>query len=1266
MILLALLLILAASVSVQASVYHDRVIHVHKNGNDGENCLMGQQASQPSPNQCCRNIEFVANKLQNRVSRNVTIILETKIRVKNAITFSNHEFLTIQGRGKGTTLNCNCDKSDSKGISFINIKSLKLTRSNIIECCGVLNYSNYELNAGVFIQDCSDITIENTQIRNNKYSNGLILVNPSDQVNIRKCKFSDNGVARSSNDISFSGAGLHIEFFLATVVIEISYCEFVKNKLPPQYRGNQDPVPLDVTKKREWNRQSTGGGMAILLLNGTNATRINVSNCHFVNNRARWGGGLCIYAQEETYNNTVFVTSSTFVNNSAEWGGGGVQIRLGELDEQSQNHIHFESVTFGRNYAFFGGGTSVSALLLSYVPKPGEILKFINCTWDRNGGHYSPAVDLSPYRFQQLRQGYSPIPLFKDIKVQNNYNNTSIKSMSHAIQGVFVVTRFTVHFQGSVQFEENWYTALHLTSGRAVFANCSVYFYGNRGIRGGAIAIHSFSALVVNDFSHFKFINNSAVRVGGGIYYAPIDQKECFIGQTCFLEYGGKENNISRRDISFEFDGNKAPLGGTSIYSESIHSCYYAYFEDNLTETSIKNLTKFFDLIGDFNFDTQNLNDTVLPLATAVRKVELNETSPLRTLPGKPLYFPLVMYDEFGTAVHSEIGLRVEDKEQVRLDNHFTVNYKTRVFGAVDQNATIVLSTPQQLCSIDYKINVMLLPCPPGFYYNQYFKRCWCSSDNKSHSYPAITKCDYVHFKAYIKSGYWVGYYPSHTKNESTLYTAFYPSIFNNSNTTGLLEITADSDGLSDFMCGSSREGILCGKCKGGYSAYYHSKKVTCGENGLCKFGIIFYILSDIIPTVIFFTVVITLGVSFSSGAMNAFVFFSQVVDVFSQDLIFSQSYSEAKVINMLQAGHKFIYGIFNIEFFSVFPFCLWEGATVLDALAFKYITTMFALVLITVIVIAMNFSLTSVRCLQICKAKKAFRWRKDSSVTHGISTFLIICYGQYTRVSFFILTTTYLQGKPGVKPIPVTYYGGLPYLSNAHLLYAVPAIICTALLVVLPPLLLLLYPLILHLLSLCGLSEHPVVNKTLQLLRINHLLPLFDSFQSCYKDKMRFYAGFYFLYRVAAFLAYMHSETLPPVFLALLILGIHSVLHPYKLWKHNAIDGLIFLDIAIINSITEMIKTSLITQNNNNHILQLKFVQLVFIYMPMIPLLLIILVKVGRKMKSFCRLSGQIREPSEEPSISLNRAREAESEITVPLAQLQVPLLNARFQYTL
>ena len=90
------------------------------------------------------------------------------------------------------------------------------------------------------------------------------------------------------------------------------------------------------------------------------------------------------------------------------------------------------------------------------------------------------------------------------------------------------------------------------------------------------------------------------------------------------------------------------------------------------------------------------------------------------------------------------------------------------------------------------------------------------------------------------------------------------------------------------------------------------------------------------------------------------------------------------------------------------------------------------------------------------------------------------------------------------------------------------------------------------------------------------------------------------------------------------------------------------------------MIKTSLITEGSSN-ILLLEFVQLAFIYLPMVSLLLIIL---GKRIKSVCQLSGQIREPSE-PSISVNRSREADRP-EMAVNQLQVPLLNVGFQYTL
>ena len=133
-------------------------------------------------------------------------------------------------------------------------------------------------------------------------------------------------------------------------------------------------------------------------------------------------------------------------------------------------------------------------------------------------------------------------------------------------------------------------------------------------------------------------------------------------------------------------------------------------------------------------------------------------------------------------------------------------------------------------------------------------------------------------------------------------------------------------------------------------------------------------------------------------------------------------------------------------------------------------------------------------------------------------------------------------------------------------------------------------------------------------LLSLSRFVPLLDVFQSSYKDKMRFIAGFYFLYRVLAFLTYMYSETVPQVLLPVLILGIHSILQPYKSWQHNVIDTLIFLNITIINCLTIMIKFSLITENTEN-IQTLEIIQLGFIYLPFLSLLLVSLVKFIKKV---------------------------------------------------
>ena len=504
---------------------------------------------------------------------------------------------------------------------------------------------------------------------------------------------------------------------------------------------------------------------------------------------------------------------------------------------------------------------------------------------------------------------------------------------------------------------------------------------------------------------------------------------------------------------------------------------------------------------------------------------------------------------------------------------------------------------------------IRLLSCSPGFFFDTVTESCKCSADSQSHSYPAIVKCNEL--GAFIKSNYWIGYYPGGEKNSDHLYTAFFPSPFENYTTLQVLP--KSSDYLSDFVCGNTREGVLCGACKMGYSALYHSKEMVCRRNTMsCNFGVIIFLLSEILPVMLFFTIVMMFGINFSLGSLNGFIFYSQIVDAFSQDLVLSEIKHGSMSFKVLKSGYQLIYGIFNFDYFSTFPFCLWKGANIMDVIAFKYVTTTFAFLLIIFIVVAMNHS--TKRCSSHNFSFLKHFLGKRSSATHGISAVLIICYGQCTRVGFILLTKTYLKGKSGVDPIPVTYYGGLSYFGNEHLPYAIPAIIFTIVLVCLPPFFLILYPSSFHLLELCGLSEHRYVNVVSHLLSLSRFVPLLDVFQSSYKDKTRFIAGFYFLYRVLAFLTYMYSETVPQVLLPVLILGIHSILQPYKSWQHNVIDALIFLNITIINCLTITIKFSLITENTEN-IQTLEMIQLGFIYLPFLSLLLVSLVKFIKKV---------------------------------------------------
>jgi hypothetical protein len=88
---------------------------------------------------------------------------------------------------------------------------------------------------------------------------------------------------------------------------------------------------------------------------------------------------------------------------------------------------------------------------------------------------------------------------------------------------------------------------------------------------------------------------------------------------------------------------------------------------------------------------------------------------------------------------------------------------------------------------------------------------------------------------------------------------------------------------LDKSVCGDTRFGIVCGKCQDGYTVHFHSPGFLCkpAQPLGCKLGWLFYILSELVPVTVVFITVLVLNISFTSGAINGFILFSQLLASF-------------------------------------------------------------------------------------------------------------------------------------------------------------------------------------------------------------------------------------------------------------------------------------------------------------------------------------------------------------------------------------------------
>ena len=139
----------------------------------------------------------------------------------------------------------------------------------------------------------------------------------------------------------------------------------------------------------------------------------------------------------------------------------------------------------------------------------------------------------------------------------------------------------------------------------------------------------------------------------------------------------------------------------------------------------------------------------------------------------------------------------------------------------------------------------------------------------------------------------------------------------------------------------------------------------------------------------------------------------------------------------------------------------------------------------------------------------------------------------------------------------------------------------------------------------------------------------------------MRFFAGFYFLYRLIALADFLFSRTLFEFYSTLeiilvSILALHAVVQPHKKRMHNVVDVLLFADLAAINAFTLLLYYNVVLRRKTyaSHFALLSCIQTILIYLPLVCLLVVSLVKAWKLFPAYCKSCNSETQRLLEPNV--------------------------------
>ena len=384
---------------------------------------------------------------------------------------------------------------------------------------------------------------------------------------------------------------------------------------------------------------------------------------------------------------------------------------------------------------------------------------------------------------------------------------------------------------------------------------------------------------------------------------------------------------------------------------------------------------------------------------------------------------------------------------------------------------------------------------------------------------------------------------------------------------------------LNQFMCaGLNRERQLCGRCREGYAPPVYSYSLQCvkcthyGPHNWIK-----YLTIAFGPLTVFCVIIIVFHISATSPYLHGYILFCQLLSLptIYRLLELNEGYKLYRSSHWSANIYSSLVGIWNLDFFRLIyePFCIHPDMSVIQSLTLDYLVALYPLLLV-----AITYWLVSLygrNCKLVVLLWKPLRrvlrpLFRDldirATLIESFSTLYLLSLVKIQSVSLDLLVPTPLYYADGSQDSSYFLYlaPDVVYFGHTHLPYALVALVLSVALVVIPTLLLFLYP------CQCFQRFLNKINCNSQVLRT-----YMDVFQGHYKDgtnnsrDFRFFSGVFLVVRVIAVVLFpLTNSNYSFVLLALCMIVLTftvSIIYPQRCHTHYTLDSVFLSFLSVL-----------------------------------------------------------------------------------------------------